>query len=213
MAAALLPLALATPASASDPLAPLPPGAASPTMGPRLEGATGVLAQRLLAAHNRERALVGHPPLAWDANLAAAAASYGPRLASLGQLVHSPRESRPGQRENLAKAWHGTLTAEQLVDLWSREKRMLRPGTSGPNCSQQFGCLRFPAVSNTGRWEDVAHYTQMVWPTTTRVGCAIFAADWDYLICRYSPPGNLDGKPVFAAAPVQLAQAGARTGN
>jgi hypothetical protein len=40
----------------------------------------------------------------------------------------------------------------------------------------------------------------MVWPTTTRVGCAIFAADWDYLICRYSPPGNIDGKPVFAAA-------------
>jgi len=44
----------------------------------------------------------------------------------------------------------------------------------------------------------------MVWPTTTRVGCAIFAADWDYLICRYSPPGNLDGKPVFASASAVL---------
>jgi hypothetical protein len=156
-------------------------------IAPQFAGATGELAARLLAAHNRERALVGHAPLQWDAGLAASAASYGPVLASLHHLVHSPRDTRPGQRENLAMAFHGTMSGEQLVDLWSREKRLLQPGL-------------FPAVSNTGRWEDVAHYTQMVWPTTTRVGCAIFAADWDYLICRYSPPGNLDGKPVFASA-------------
>lgn len=152
-----------------------------------LDGATGELAQRLLAAHNRERALVGAPPLQWDAELAAHAAIYGPTLASLRRLVHSPREGRPHERENLAMAWHGTMTPEQLVNMWTSEKQMLRPGL-------------FPAVSRTGQWEDVAHYTQMVWPTTTRVGCAIFVADWDYLICRYSPPGNIDGKPIFVAA-------------
>ena len=198
-----LALALAGPAYAGDPLAPLPPTQQSEArlraIGRDYTGATGELAARLLAAHNEERALVGHAPLAWDADLAASAASYGPALASLHRLVHSPRETRPGQRENLAMAWHGTLSPEQFVDLWSREKRMLRPGL-------------FPAVSRTGQWEDVAHYTQMVWPTTTRVGCAIFSADWDYLICRYSPPGNIDGKPVFAAAAV-LAQVTARTGN
>ena len=169
---------------------------------PLLEGATEEQAARLLAAHNRERALVGAPPLQWDANLAAHAASYGPTLASLHTLVHSPREGRPGERENLAMAWHGTMSPEQLVDLWGREKLMLRTGSPGPECPQQFGCLRFPAASRTGRWEDVAHYTQMVWPTTTRVGCAVFAADWDYLICRYSPPGNIEGKAIFASAPV-----------
>jgi hypothetical protein len=201
----LVSLAVASSARAGDRLAPLPAPAtvdlgAQQELIERSPGATGMLAARLLAAQNRERALVGHPPLAWDPYLAASAASYGPTLAALGQLVHSPRASRPGQRENLAKAWHGTLSPEQLVDLWSREKRMMQPGI-------------FPAVSNTGRWEDVAHYTQMVWPTTTRVGCAIFSADWDYLICRYSPPGNIDGKPVFVSAPVMVAQASARTGN
>jgi len=110
-------------------------------------------------------------------------------LATLRRLVHSPREGRPGERENLAMAWHGTMSPEQMVGLWSREKLLLQPGI-------------FPAVSRTGQWQDVAHYTQMVWPTTTRVGCAIFAADWDYLICRYSPPGNIDGKPIFAATTV-----------
>lgn len=161
--------------------------AAVPLNAQPLEGATGAIAERLLAAHNQERALVGAPPLQWDPRLAADAASYGPVLASLHQLVHSPRESRPGERENLAMAWHGTLRAEQLVGMWTREKLLIQPGL-------------FPAVSQTGRWQDVAHYTQMVWPTTTRVGCAIFAADWDYLICRYSPPGNQDGKPVFVQA-------------
>jgi hypothetical protein len=160
-----------------------------------LEGATGTLAERLLEAHNRERALVGAAPLQWDSELAAHAASYGPTLAGLRRLVHSPREGRPRERENLAMAWHGTLTPEQMVDLWSREKGLLQPGS-----------YRFPAVSRTGEWEDIAHYTQMVWPTTTRVGCAIFAADWDYLICRYSPPGNIDGKPIYVSATLAAAQ-------
>ena len=160
---------------------------AAPATAQPLEGASGEFAERLLAAHNRERALVGAPPMQWDADLATHAASYGPALAAMRRLVHSPRETRPGERENLAMAYHGTLSPEQLVGMWSNEKRLLQPGL-------------FPAVSRTGRWEDVAHYTQMVWPTTTRVGCAIFAADWDYLICRYSPPGNIDGKPIFATA-------------
>jgi len=175
---------------------------AVPANAQQWEGATGETAQRLLDAQNRERAAVGASPLQWDAELAAHAASYGPTLASLRRLEHSPREGRPGERENLAMASHGTLSPEQFVDLWSREKGMLKPGSPGLGCPQQFGCIAFPAASRTGRWEDVAHYTQMVWPTTTRVGCAIFAADWDYLICRYSPPGNIDGKPLFAPAAI-----------
>lgn len=142
------------------------------------------LPARLLAVQNHERLLVGHAPLAWDPALAAAAASYGPTLVRLHQLVHSPRASRPGQRENLARAPHGTLTPEQMVAMWTAEKRFVLPGI-------------FPAVSRTGNWIDVSHYTQMIWPTTTRVGCAFVPADYDYLICRYTPPGNIDGRPLF----------------
>ena len=163
--------------------------AAGTTAQPWSDGATGEIAERILAAHNEERAKVGAPPLQWDSTLAAHAASYGPMLARLHMLVHSPREGRPGERENLAMAWHGTMSPEQLVGMWSDEKRQLEPGSE-----------LFPGYSRTGRWEDIAHYTQMIWPTTTRVGCAIYAVDWDYLICRYSPPGNIDGKPIFARA-------------
>ncbi|MCL6729949.1 CAP domain-containing protein [Sphingomonas hankyongi] len=178
LAASLLVLGGSAVAAAQTPVVMMPMA---------LPGATGELAQRLLAAQNRERIAVGHAPLQWDPALAASAATYGPTLASLRRLVHSPRETRPGQRENLAMAFHGTLSPEQMVDMWSREKKLLQPGL-------------FPTVSRTGNWADVAHYTQMVWPTTTHVGCALYSADWDYLICRYSPPGNIDGKPVFTTA-------------
>lgn len=158
---------------------------------PTQPGTDRQTAERLLAAHNREWAAVGAPPLRWNEKLAAHAAAYGPVLASLRRLVHSPREQRPGERENLAMAWHGSKSPEQLVGLWAEERELLVPGS-----------FLFPGKSRTGRWEDVAHYTQMVWPTTTHVGCAIYTADWDYLICRYSPPGNKDGKPIFLSAAV-----------
>jgi hypothetical protein len=156
---------------------------------PAPQGATGEIAERILAAHNKERAAVGAPPLQWDATLADHAASYGPVLASLRHLVHSPREGRPNERENLAMAWHGTMSPEDLVGMWSRERQLLEAGS-----------YLFPGTSRTGNWQDIAHYTQMVWPTTTHVGCAVYSADWDYLICRYSPPGNKDGKPMFVTA-------------
>ena len=143
------------------------------------------LSARLLAAHNRERAAVRVPPLQWDPALAAAAASYGPALAAVGRLQHSPRHTRPGQRENLWMGTRGAFSPEQMIATWAEEKRRFRPGI-------------FPAVSTTGNWLDVSHYSQIIWRTTTRVGCALYSTrSWDFLICRYSPPGNVDGRPVL----------------
>ena len=156
------------------------PGASAAQVLPSLDP----ISARLLLAHNRERQALGEQPLQWDPSLAAAALSYGPALARLGTLQHSPKESRPGQRENLWMGTRGAFTPEQMVGTWISEKRFFRPGV-------------FPAVSSTGNWLDVSHYTTMIWPTTTRVGCAVYrTAIFDFLICRYSPPGNIDGKPV-----------------
>lgn len=143
------------------------------------------LSARLLAAHNRERTAVRVPPLQWDPALAASAASYGPAIAAAGRLQHSPRLSRPGQRENLWMGTRGAFSPEQMIGTWAAEKRVFRPGI-------------YPAVSTTGNWLHVSHYTAMIWRTTRRVGCAIYSsASWDFLICRYTPPGNVDGRPVL----------------
>ena len=162
-------------------LAGLPIGAGAPAANV----GDALFAQRMLALHNRERAAVGAPLLAWDPVLAEAASSYGPALQQIGRLIHSPRETRPGQRENLAMATTGYMNDEQLAGMWVAEKQMFMPGL-------------FPNVSRTGYWKDVSHYTQMVWKGTTHVGCALYRGGGnDFLICRYSPPGNRDGKPVY----------------
>ena len=139
------------------------------------------LAEQVLAVHNRERAAVGTRPLAWDPALAAAAAAYGPALSRLGKLAHSAYSTRRGQGENLFMGTRGAYALDEMTADWVAEKRLFKPGI-------------FPKVSRNGHVEDVGHYTQMTWPGTARVGCAVYSdAKWDFFICRYAPPGNVPG--------------------
>ena len=63
--------------------------------------------------------------------------------------------------------------------------------------SRQFKPGTFPEITRTKKWEDVAHYTQIIWPDTREVGCALATVNGrDALVCRYSPPGNIFGQPV-----------------
>ena len=139
---------------------------------------------RVLAAHNAERARMHMPPLVWDTELGNGAAAYAQQMAFTGMLQHSNRQARRGVGENLWMGSHGDFSPEAMVGGWSSEKRYYMPGV-------------FPNNSRTGNWEDVGHYTQMIWPTTTRVGCALAATPRvDYLVCRYASAGNIDGRPL-----------------
>lgn len=140
----------------------------------------------LLQAHNIERRQVGAVPLVWSAGLAAAADKYAFHLARTNRWGHSPRHQRVGQGENLWMGSRGAYRLNGMVAAWSSEKRVFRAGV-------------FPNVSRTGSWSHVGHYTQMVWPMTTSVGCSVrSSAHWDYLVCRYAGPGNVDGQRVGA---------------
>jgi hypothetical protein len=139
---------------------------------------------RIVAAHNAARAQVGAAPLTWDPALSNAAAAYARQLAYTRVFAHSNRKARPGTGENLWMGSRGAFSVETMVGGWTSERRMFAPGI-------------FPAVSRTGNWADVGHYTQMIWPGTQRVGCAVASnASTDYLVCRYAPAGNIDGRPV-----------------
>jgi hypothetical protein len=138
----------------------------------------------LLYAHNAERSAVGAAPLAWDPRLAAAADAYALQLARTRRWGHSPAHQRAGQGENLWMGTRGAFSTGAMVADWASEKRMFRPGV-------------FPNVSRSASWQDVGHYTQIVWPATTRVGCSVrSSAHWDYLVCRYAAPGNVMGQRV-----------------
>jgi len=140
---------------------------------------------RLLTAHNAERAAVGVGPLAWNAHLAASAQDWADHLAATGQFRHAPETLADPQGENLWAGTRGYFSLEDMVGAWGREKRFFRQGT-------------FPANSTTGRVEDVGHYTQLVWRDTSDVGCAeARGAGEDVLVCRYASPGNYRGERPF----------------
>jgi hypothetical protein len=138
-------------------------------------------AMRVTAYHNQLRAAVGVPPIYWDTRLAAAADGYAAELARTGRWGHSPQAARPGQGENLWMGTRGAYSVDQMLGAWASESRLFRPG-------------RFPAVSRNGNWAAVGHYTQMIWRGSFRLGCALrSSARHDYLVCRYSPAGNVVG--------------------
>ncbi len=146
---------------------------------------TGGFEDRLLAAQNRERAALGVEPMNWNAALAQSAQRWADRLAATGALAHAPVDMRRPEGENLWAGTKGHYALEAMVDAWAREKRDFKQGT-------------FPDNSITGRFEDVGHYTQLMWRDTRQVGCAVARSEReDVLVCRYSQAGNWIGEKPF----------------
>jgi hypothetical protein len=137
-----------------------------------------------LAAHNQARAEVGMAPLAWSAPLAADAAAWARHLAERNLYEHAPPGARRGQGENLWRGTRDRWSPWETVGFFVAEKRDFRFGI-------------FPDISATGRWNDVGHYAQVIWPDTREVGCAIARTLADeVLVCRYWPAGNVWGQRI-----------------
>ena len=154
-----------------------------------------LLRNTVLLVHNRARAKFGVPPMSWNDQLATEALGHAQYMARTGVYGH---DQTPGRRkkqgENLWRGQRGLFSYDVMVGVMVEEARYFRSGA-------------FPDVSRTGNWYDVAHYTQIVWPTTTEVGCAVASsAATDYFVCRYAPTGNKDG--VYLAEQKQLAEGG-----
>lgn len=158
--------------------------AAPPRLRSEVEAAS--FPSRVLAAHNVARLEAGVAPLEWDSELGVAAARYAFQLAINNTFGHSESRARGGAGENSWMGTRGAFPVELMIESWLRESGQFRPGV-------------FPIVSRTGNWRDVGHYSQIIWPTTQKVGCALATnALSDYLVCRYRPAGNVNGVAVRA---------------
>src|SRR5688572_8419326 len=169
-----LALLVATPSAASN----LP----SPNWPAPADRSDQLLRASTLRLHNQARQQFGVPPVAWSDELAAGAMAHAQYMARTGIYGH---DQTPGRRkksgENLWRGPRGVFSYDIMIGVMIAEAKDFRPGV-------------FPNISRTGVWNDVAHYTQIVWPTTTNVGCALASsATSDYFVCRYSPTGNKDG--------------------
>lgn len=131
----------------------------------------------MLSTHNAYRARHGVAPLTWSTTLSTQALNW----ANGRSWSHTPNNANG---ENLAT---GTYTnPAYYVFMWYDEVRQY-------------------SYSNPGFFEATGHFTQVVWNSTTQVGCAMTNTATTqlptytyYLVCEYSPPGNIVNAGYFA---------------
>lgn len=135
--------------------------------------------QACLDAHNAKRAIHGSPPLEWDFTLAMNADEWANQLAVTRQLEHDPNIMNEG--ENLFKS-AGALECVDAVERWFLEGK------------------DYDYEDDNKLDDDTSNFTQLVWRNTTRVGVATVVevvsegSVETYIVARYTPPGNIEGK-------------------
>jgi hypothetical protein len=117
----------------------------------------------------------------WSDTLAADAKAWAEQEATLNHSVHSPGAFKD-YGENIAEygAHGGGLI--WMLEFWINEKNNYHGG---------------PMPVGGGGF---AHYTQVVWRTTTEIGCGMATGSdlkYDYLVCRFLPMGNFIGQSPY----------------
>jgi len=147
----------------------------------------------IVATHNRWRAKVGVPKLVYSSALAVSSQAWANHLRDSNQckMRHSVPEGKYGENLFWASAtqWSDgrrelqTVSAKKVVDSWGSEKADYN--------YKKNSCL-------PGKM--CGHYTQMVWRTTTEVGCAMAVcvnSQEQIWVCQYQPPGNWVGRKPY----------------
>lgn len=149
-------------------------------------GATNDAELAVLNVHNCARKSVDPaasspiPPLIWDATVANSAQAW----ANNRSYAHGGTNGIYGQNIYAAAGFVPTL--EDAANAWVSEQANYHYASN--SCSGVCG-----------------HYTQMVWTSTTKLGCGqalcttgnpfgIGLGDWTLIVCNYSPPGNYIGQ-------------------
>ena len=140
--------------------------------------ATSEEINKILERHNHWRKEVGVSDLAWSEELAEIADQWARNLKKDKCGFY---HSEYGFGENLWKGTTGYYSVSDAVDSWASEKK---------DYNHKRNKCRAGAVCG--------HYTQLVWASTTYVGCAKVECDgYTIWVCEYDPPGNWDGEKPY----------------
>jgi Cysteine-rich secretory protein family len=137
----------------------------------------------ILEHHNSYRSALQLPALQWSPALASDALAWAKHLADIDKGQHN-QEIIGKEGENLFWGTANAFSFGDMVDMWGGEKKSFREGVFPDN--------------KANRTAVVGHYTQLVWRNTQAVGCALVSNGRnDYLVCRYSPAGNVIGEKPY----------------
>ncbi|KAL7601688.1 pathogenesis-related leaf protein 4 [Lactuca sativa] len=128
-----------------------------------------------LHAHGCIRRLLDIPPLVWDPELAKTAQAWADQRKDC-KLTPSDKVG-----ENMAQG--PNLNASYAVQMWVEERPDYDHGKN--ECLPGTQC---------------AHYTQVTWKNTERVGCGRAQCSDGVcyvIVCNYDPPGNIVGEKPY----------------
>ncbi|MCB1036642.1 MAG: hypothetical protein KDD47_22645, partial [Acidobacteria bacterium] len=113
-------------------------------------------------------------PLEWSEELAAFADEWARALAPRGlDLRHRPNNP---YGENLFALTGRRASPAEVVDAWGSEERLYDP-------------------EENDWWPEAGHFSQLVWRSSRRLGCAVArAGDTEAWVCNYDPRGNWRGE-------------------
>jgi pathogenesis-related protein 1 len=142
-------------------------------------------AQEALDLHNSVRKDVGVAPLQWSNELASFAQLWASKLAADGcKLEHRPANGKWAQLygENIYYGTAKGLTTLDASKAWYAEIKDFKGDKLTP-----------------ANFVKVAHYTQMVWRTTTKLGIAkaVCPSGATIIVANYSPLGNYMGQKPY----------------
>lgn len=120
--------------------------------------------QELFLTQNGIRAIHKTPPFNYSTNLAQQAQKWADQLQQQKQLSHN----QIGQ--NIAWSGGSNWPAYKAVCLWYSERKSYD-------------------VNNP---QSAGHFTQMLWKSSTKVGCGVSRGDYGtVVVCNYEPAGNV----------------------
>jgi pathogenesis-related protein 1 len=143
--------------------------------------------QNAVRAHPNPAPSSPLPPFTWSDSAAQVAQAWANNCV----YQHNSPAGRGNRGENIAANTPvGSWTPSNVVAAWAGE------------------VSDYNYASNTcASGKECGHYTQIVWASTTRVGCGMAtcstgspfsgATQWDFWVCDYEPPGNFIGQKPY----------------
>jgi len=146
--------------------------------------------QDIVELHNKERQAIGGSnvmEITWDDDLASWAQQYADKcvIDEDGLAAHGDTELPDGREVGQNLVWGDETNLLKKAEGWANEKKIYNVRTG--RC-------------NRG-WKKCAHYSQMVWHSTNKIGCGFANCPGlgNHLVCDYYPGGNerVPGTMVF----------------
>ncbi|KAI3873853.1 hypothetical protein MKX03_010823 [Papaver bracteatum] len=151
----------------------------------RLHGtaADAVDRHQFISEHNAVRAKFSEQPLTWNSTLVRYARRFASQRVGDCDMIHS---NGPFGENIFWGGKYEDFSAAYAVQSWASETSVYDPSKN--SCQMNAMC---------------GHYTQIVWMTTKRMGCARVKCNNGgvFAICVYDPPGNFEGENPFSGVP------------